>query len=331
MGFSWDDWLSLGGLIFVVIFGVVSIITVPYGIGKHSWAVEPTNVWKIMRTGFFQAADYIIVHWFIKMSILLFYKRVFTLNIRWFKYSVYTLAAYTTGWFISCLIAVIFQCVPPSRFWTQYDIELTTPPTGFCGVKYPPFVIASSALNSVGDVVIFTLPIAMLWKLQLKRLQKFALFLVFATGAFSIAASFIRLSQTHKATELNADTTWIIGDLYMWTLVEAGVGLICSCLPVIGPLFGLVREKMTSYLASLSTQKGLNSNSKGSSNFGYQYGRGKLGMGHRIDSETALGHDKRGGIVRTDSFRMDTQLRSGAESLHNGAAFPGRRSSVSMV
>lgn len=35
--------------VFVVIFGVVSIITVPYGIGKHSWAVEPTNVWKIMR------------------------------------------------------------------------------------------------------------------------------------------------------------------------------------------------------------------------------------------------------------------------------------------
>lgn len=140
------------------------------------------------------------------MSILLFYRRVFTLNIRWFKYSVYTMAAYTTGWFISCLIAVIFQwyvqifplspdkgdmfdnvsdyrSVPPSLFWTQYDTELTTPPSGFCGVKYPQFVISSSALNSVGDLIIFALPIAMLWKLQLKRIQKFALFLVFATGA----------------------------------------------------------------------------------------------------------------------------------------------------
>lgn len=50
-----------------------------------------------IQTGLFQAMAYIIVHWFIKISILAFYRRVFTLNTQWLKYSVYAITVYTTG------------------------------------------------------------------------------------------------------------------------------------------------------------------------------------------------------------------------------------------
>jgi hypothetical protein len=30
---------------------------------------------------------------------------------------------------------------------------------------------------------------------------------------------------------------------YMWTLVEASVGLLCACFPIIGPLFKVLRTR----------------------------------------------------------------------------------------
>ncbi|KAL1863910.1 hypothetical protein Daus18300_008059 [Diaporthe australafricana] len=247
------------------------------------------------------------------MSILAFYKRIFTLNIRWFKYCIYAMALYTTGWSVGTLFAVIFQCVPPSLFWTQYNPALSPQPTGFCGVEYPAFVVASSALNSVADVFIFALPLAMLWKLQLRRSQKFGLTFLFATGAFSIVASFVRLDGSRQAVKLDADATWIMADLYIWTLVEAGVALICSCLPVVAPIFSMVKDKITSYVSSKYSWSG----SKESKQLELSSGFRNHAVGHRIDSETELRMNP-DCIIRTDSFRMDTTPRRGDESSGNG-------------
>ena len=37
---------------------------------------------------------------------------------------------------------------------------------------------------------------------------------------------------------------------YLWTAVEASVGLMCACFPVIGPMFSLVHEKLRSRTSS---------------------------------------------------------------------------------
>lgn len=68
----------------------------------------------------------------------------------------------------------------------------------------------------------------------------------------AIAAGIVRLVITFSATELNADSTWITADIYMWTAVEAGVGLICACLPTTGPLFGLAVRRVTQVSSSRS-------------------------------------------------------------------------------
>lgn len=43
------------------------------------------------------------------MTILAFYRRVFTMRITWFKYAIYAVFAYTTGWVISSFFAGLFQ------------------------------------------------------------------------------------------------------------------------------------------------------------------------------------------------------------------------------
>lgn len=75
----------------------------------------------------------------------------------------------------------------------------------------------------------------------------------------AVAAGCVRLDSSLQAIQLNADTTWITVDIYMWTIVEMGVGLVCSCLPVIGPLFGLVKDRISSYIISRNSHRGLHS------------------------------------------------------------------------
>jgi hypothetical protein len=76
-----------------------------------------------------------------------------------------------------------YRSFPPAFWWEQYNRALDPRPAEFCGVKYSSFVISSSALNSVEDIIISALPVAVVWKLHLKRSHKYALMLVFATGA----------------------------------------------------------------------------------------------------------------------------------------------------
>lgn len=72
---------------------------------------------------------------------------------------------------------------PPAFFWEQYNPTLNPPAKGSCGADNASLVISTSALNTAGDVLVFSLPIAMLSRLQLNRANKISLFGVFATGA----------------------------------------------------------------------------------------------------------------------------------------------------
>ncbi|RYC58004.1 hypothetical protein CHU98_g8200 [Xylaria longipes] len=178
-----DDWLSAIALLFLILYAVTTILAVRYGLGKHIWVTNPAVAYKVIEIGLYNAVIYLAVNWLIKLSILAFYKRVFTLNIAWFRYSVYSCLTFTTGWFIGTLFAVIFQCTPVDFFWSQYNPHLNPRPEGSCTVNSPALVISSSALNSIGDIGILVLPVIMIRQLQLPRQKRIALGLVFATGA----------------------------------------------------------------------------------------------------------------------------------------------------
>ena len=104
-----------------------------------------------------------------------------------------------------------------------------------------------------------------------------------------------------------------MADLYIWTSVEAGVALICSCLPVVGPIFSMVKDKITSYVTSKHSQSGSSDSKELDSGFQNH------AVGRKIDSETEL-RITPDVIIRTDSIRMDTQPRRENESSENGTS-----------
>ncbi|KAI4146297.1 MAG: hypothetical protein L6R39_003496 [Caloplaca ligustica] len=122
----------------------------------------------------------------IKVSILLFYRRMFTMHRRAFEVAFYILGTYTLLLTIATLVVFILQCLPITFFWDRaYFLEKVRPPhvvKGHC-LAQQLHVVTTLLANTVSDVAILVLPAVGLWNLQLPTGKKVGLFGVFSLGA----------------------------------------------------------------------------------------------------------------------------------------------------
>ncbi|KAL8959304.1 MAG: hypothetical protein Q9193_003813, partial [Seirophora villosa] len=121
----------------------------------------------------------------VKISILFFYRRIFTTLNRGFKYALYLLSAYTALLMIATLVVNIARCQPTHYSWDQaYLIEGVHRPYAVKGYCLEPRsqILGFLLPNTVGDFAVLILPAPPLWNLQLSRAKKIGLFGVFWLG-----------------------------------------------------------------------------------------------------------------------------------------------------
>lgn len=106
----------------------------------------------------------------IKIALLLQYRRIFGSKLR----RVVNIALLVIGsWSIGLVLVSIFTCHPISGYWIK-DLKATCIPT------YQWYI--HSAGNITSDIVIFTLPIPILWNMKVSTRQRLLLILVFSLG-----------------------------------------------------------------------------------------------------------------------------------------------------
>lgn len=127
---------------------------------------------------------YLALAGIIKLSCLLFYRRVFSPN------KATLVCIYGGIWFVAIsytamVFATIFECIPVRRTWNKL-----TP--GHC---YPAKILPyfSGALNVVTDIYVLVLPIPSLWHLNLKMSRKIRVMAIFALGILYVQACHIKL------------------------------------------------------------------------------------------------------------------------------------------
>ena len=174
-----------------------------------------------------------------KTSICLLYLRIFT-TVKWFRKAVGAIMAFVLLYAVASIIATIFQCSPVSRFW-DHSID------GHC-INVTRFWYANAAASIFSDFVILFLPMPVVRDLQLPSRQRWGLALVFGLGILYVFASWsfnqsltsssvcitsilrmITLDTSSKAP----DATYGSLRSTVWTTVEANIGIICACLPML--------------------------------------------------------------------------------------------------
>ena len=106
--------------------------------------------------------------------------------------------------------------------------------SGHCGDTTAAFA-SLGLLDVVFDIVVFSLPIPMLYRLQVPTHAKIALIATFGLGIFSIVAAIIKLVATIR---INSNMRFEEAQVWRayWCTIECSVGIIVACVMTLRPL-----------------------------------------------------------------------------------------------
>ena len=112
----------------------------------------------------------------IKISILLFYRRIFTT--KQFRQRTNIIGALVVAWLIVNNLTAALQCRPVRKAW---DIEI--PGHCFSAISY---ITGVHATNLTLDIVILALPVSAVWRLQMSFAKKISVIGIFLLGGLYV-------------------------------------------------------------------------------------------------------------------------------------------------
>ncbi|OAA59570.1 hypothetical protein SPI_05768 [Niveomyces insectorum RCEF 264] len=217
-----DDWMMLVSLILAIVDGTTMLLMTTRGLGHHMWTVSADAVKTYNMYFYLSIVFYYSCLGTVKTAILLQYLRVFAVKMR----KITLVALVLIGlWSTALVLVSVFACRPIRGFWDH-----TVPAT--CVPDLPQWYV-NAAGNIATDVIIFTLPIPVLWRLNLPRTQRLSLIAIFGLGFFTCTISVIRITFLN----LNGDDTYANVAAACWSIAELCCAIVCSSLPTLRPVF----------------------------------------------------------------------------------------------
>ncbi|KAH8590154.1 hypothetical protein B0O99DRAFT_521821 [Bisporella sp. PMI_857] len=244
-GIGLDDWLILFSLILLISFGIIMIVgsavhalAQPTPLGKGPGGFAHVKTWALtftFKTKYATNIIQIIAFGAIKLSVLLFYRRIF-IGKR-FNIATWTLMVTVILWTMGFTVVFVFQC--KLNFWALWSTLFDMVENCLQGVFLYEALTVSDIIT---DFLILSVPVPCIWALKLSRSKKAAICGAFLLGYLVIAFSCLR--HVIMWTQLKGSRTTSQGILIMstweyWTIVEMGMAIVAACLPSLGPLFSV--------------------------------------------------------------------------------------------
>ncbi|KAL1652045.1 hypothetical protein SLS58_000169 [Diplodia intermedia] len=258
-----------------------------YGLGKHAVVMlsDPVSYTQFSKWLYIHSLIIMVAVSAVKVSIALFLMRLAerTRKVRFLWGMIVFLVLFT----ISCACTLIFQCSPISAAW---DYSLRMPPANakcFSMSTFRNIGMFNSIVNIVTDFLFASLPVPLIWELQINIRAKLTLASILSLGFFASAAAIVKCAMQWNVLD---EPDWTVHDSFnVWNCIELNIGIVAACLPALKPLFNWFLET-----ARAITSSGGRS--------GTRRPTGYAGYGSR---STTLGYMK-----QQDSFAMASLSRS---------------------
>ncbi|CRG89974.1 hypothetical protein PISL3812_07014 [Talaromyces islandicus] len=255
--FWWDDWLIVFSLacnmavlgLNIAMLSQVRHITTTTNPPLASQMVMPYKL--LLASDVMYASSLSLT----KLSALLMQYRIFDIA-RGFRRWVWLVGAFLVGWWVAVFFLLLFACWPVQKRW-----DSSIP--GHC-LSRNPGAIANSVATIVGNVMVLVLPIPQIWKLQLRRMEKVLLTMIFGLGICIICTSVVRLVVFVRNEETPTDLWSSMVAVVGWSDVEMSTGIICACLPALRPIIVRIskaRARVCSCLRRNKPQRDSHNNS----------------------------------------------------------------------
>ncbi|KAF1951548.1 hypothetical protein CC80DRAFT_424510 [Byssothecium circinans] len=236
---GWDDWFMIAAIWPVILLTVIIPLAADkYHFNRHIWDVEPRLA--VVQRKLVLAIEclFCVATGLIKISVLLFYRRLSARTVsktfRWISRITITFVA---GYSIAFTLVPIFGCQPISAFWDQTDVVKLRN-----GYKYKCFnegadVVAATIISTAQDLLTAVLPTFMFWHVQIPIRQKIALFGIFAIAYVVVGIGAVRIYTAWEIFFKTYDVTWVVWEMWNWTLLEIHLGAMCANAPALKVFF----------------------------------------------------------------------------------------------
>ncbi|RDW82530.1 hypothetical protein BP6252_03642 [Coleophoma cylindrospora] len=248
-GMAADDYLIIVGWLFTTGTAMCCLVSTNYGCGRHLYVLTTSQFESIFKILYSYVYLYATGVSFTKLSILMFYRRVFGVT-----RAFWVCVGLVAGYWIAIMIAWINVCRPVHLFWYRYTRTMA----GYC-FNDSKFYFGNGIANMLIDVCVLAYPVPIIWKLHMPTSKKLAVIAILMLGSFVCVASIVRLINLNDLIHAT-DTTWTMGPVFIWSCVEPYVGILCACLPTFAPLVRIfwnkVRGKSTNHHSDYENKNG---------------------------------------------------------------------------
>lgn len=235
VGLDWavDDYLTLASWLLMTGYCVCGFILSVHGGGYHIWDISTETVEKFLKTGYAATIFYAPMTLAIKLSLLTLIARIFSPYKRRIQ-GIYALAGLLVVYYITSLILKVRICWPIAAYW-KGDFSKC--------LDQSAIILADSIISTVTDAIILLLPLPLTWSLQLPTMKKLRVGGMLAVGGLATAFSGWRLNLISTQGR-SQDTTILFVQVVMSGNAEAGIALICTCLPAFVAQFNILRDRV---------------------------------------------------------------------------------------
>ncbi|KAF2443184.1 hypothetical protein P171DRAFT_496523 [Karstenula rhodostoma CBS 690.94] len=251
-----DDWIMTSAIIPLIAAAIAVVLACQeYGYRRHTWDQTPDI---LMSTR--------------KISILSFYKRITTGSIsKAFIYWTWGSIAFVIAYFFAFSLAIIFSCSPIEGYWYYYDITWRVTHELKCNDEGA-LTVSAVVIGTLLDFYLCALPVLLIWNVKISKRQKAALCGIFGFGLLTCLCGVMRAYYAITVYYTTYDITWYAWYGWVWTALEAQLGVMCACAPALKGFF--------KRYFSLNTARSNDTGRKSSS--GRVPGYGKLSAGDSL-------------------------------------------------
>ncbi|KAL6874600.1 hypothetical protein HDV57DRAFT_236791 [Trichoderma longibrachiatum] len=235
-GFTPDDYATYAAYVLMLGYCITAVFAGAHGGGLNIWEVSPAEVEQYFKSCYAATIFYAPMAMTVKLALLVIIIRVFGSVHRRTLIGIYIFIGMIVAYYISGLFIKIFICWPISAYWTG--------DSGKC-LNQSAIVTADSIISVISDLAILLLPTPLTWSLQLPRRKRLRVTGLLCAGGVATGFSIYRLAMiVDQRNSLNMTIVFI--KVILSGNAEAGIGLICACLPAVSALY-VQRTRGSSY------------------------------------------------------------------------------------
>ncbi|KAF1842849.1 uncharacterized protein K460DRAFT_290030 [Cucurbitaria berberidis CBS 394.84] len=201
------------------------IVAAHHGFGRDMWGIPPDKITAALKWLYVAYFMYMIAECLCQLSLLAFYLRIMT--DRKIRIAVWILFALTVSFGLGNAFAMIFQCTPIPMFWDGWRGQMK----GSC-IDVQLFGYVRGAIEIALDLAILTMPLPMLYKLNMTPKKKMQIMSMFCVGFVITVVSCLRLRSFVKFAQTQNPTYDNTAGLY-WCATESNLFTVVACMPAI--------------------------------------------------------------------------------------------------